>query len=529
MRSILLRYFFVFTLLNPFIGLSQLSFPIEEYYHHRIYENYVNDSSKNFYATHLSAKPIDYSRTNPTAIFVDSSKQYYWITQKLFKENFLIFKGDDFWCSVDPVIDLEAGHDFQIDSMHYKLWNTRGIRVQASFLNKVSFVTTFYENQAFVPDYQSDLFRSAGEFTVSGNTYKQQNAVVPGYARTKSFKTTGFDFAMAEGHLTLQASKNFLVKFGNGTNFIGAGHRSLLLSDNVLNYPFLKLESNFLNGRIQYQNIYSLMNNLYRLRYFNTPEATYERKIGVFHYLDFAVNSAISIGLFEGTIWKHTDSLGTEIPDFNFLNPIILANTFLKSNVANGFNNISGINLTAKLKNFLFYGQLVFDFKKIAGYQAGFRSYDFVLKNLDFQAEYNFVKSNSYLSENKRDNYSHTNLSLAHPSGAGLNEMVFQINYRYKRWFIQNHTTYSAQFENDSLHLGSSILNPISTIVPDNFTRTKIFFNQTEFGYRFNQHYNLQMYIGFLYRNEMNYYNSNQTNFFYMGVRTRLRNKRFDY
>lgn len=531
MRMIL-RILIFGSLFNPVLALSQLSFPIEDFYHGEIDRIYVHDStSTDYYFNHLSSKPISYSRTNAEHIFTDSSKQYYWITQKLFKENFLIFKGDNFWCSVDPLIDLEMGHDLKIDSMHYKLWNTRGIRVQAQFLNKVSFVTTFYETQASLPDYQRAFFQSRGEFIPSGGVtiYNQKNAVVPGYARTKNFKTNGYDFAFAEGYLTIAPNRFFNLHFGNGSHFIGNGYRSLLLSDNATNYPFLKLETNLWNGRIQYHVMYAVMTNLYRLKYYETTEATYERKLGAFHFLDVAITPKLNIGIFEGSVWKHTDSLGTSKPDPLFANPLILSNSLIKGESDSIYNSILGLNLSYSFLNSVFYGQLVVDHGKIAAYQAGIKSYDVLIPKLDLQAEYNHAEQNTYLSHNKRYNYSHYNLSLGHPLSGAYDELVFRINYQYKRWFIQNHTTYSARYENDSLNFGNDIIAPFSDIAIQFYDRKKVFYNQFEVGYRFNKRYNFQTYLGYLYRNDNTQLTGSVTQFIYFGVRTRLRNKRFDY
>ncbi|MBI3135808.1 MAG: hypothetical protein HYZ14_14115 [Bacteroidetes bacterium] len=511
---------------------AQLGFPLEEYYQGEIERRFLNDSADHdFYTQHLSSKPIRQSRTQADSIYADYQKRYYWLTQKIFKENFLIFEGDDFWCAVDPILDLEAGHDFYIDSLHYKYWNTRGIRVQARFLNKVGFVTTFYENQAMVPDYQRDLFNAHGEFQLNGpgTAYKQVNGVVPGYARTKLFKKTGYDFAFAEGYLSIEPNRYFNLQFGNGNHFIGSGYRSLLLSDNATNAPFLKLETNFWNNRIQYQVIYNVMTNLYRLPYYTTPEATYERKLGAFHYLDLAITKNISLGLFEGAVWKHTDSLGTAKIDPLFANPVILSNSLIKGSSANGYNAIAGLNLTIRFFKNILYGQLVLDENKLAAYQAGLKAYDVLFPKLDLQAEYNHADQNTYLSTDKRYNYSHYNLPLAHPLSAGFDELVFKISYQYNRWFFQNHTTYSAHYVNDTLNFGTDILQPSSTIALPFYTRTKTFYNQLEAGYRFNKRYNLQACIGFIYRTDNLPVNESVTQYVYLGIRTRLKNKRFDY
>jgi len=513
-------------------GRAQLYYPLENYYQGEIERFALRDSSAiDFYKHHLSSKPILQSRTQPDSIFSSYSKQYYWLTQKLFKENFLIFEGNDFWCAVDPVLDLELGQDLEIDSTNYRYWNTRGIRVQAKFFNKIGFTTTFYENQAKALDYQNQFFNDHGEFYVNGagTSYNQQNAVIPGYARTKKFKATGYDFAFAQGTVSIEPNRFFNLQFGNGNQFIGDGYRSLLLSDFSTNYPLAKFETNLLKGRIQYSVTYAMLTNLYRLRYFTTPEATYERKLGTFHYFDIAITKNLNLGIFEGAVWKRTDSLGTHQPDWLFTNPIILTNTFIKGESDSAYNSILGLNLSYSFFKNLLYGQLVIDDGNIGAYQIGIKAYDLFISKLDMQVEYNHAEQNAYLVSDRRYNYSHYNLPLAHPYTAGFDEFIVRVSYQYKNWFVENRIVYSARHENDTLNLGTNILAGPSNIALQFLDRTKIFYNQFEIGYRFNKCNNLQAVLGYQFRTDNAPINERVTNYVYIGIRTRLKNKTLDF
>ena len=521
----------VFTFCRQY-SWSQLYFPLENYYNGEIERRFVHDSSSaDFYRQHLSSKPVLQSRSDPDSLYYSAEKHYYWLTQKLFKENFLVFEGDDFWCAVDPIADLEAGQDFSLDSMNLNLWNTRGIRVQAKFFDKVGFTTSFYETQAFVLDYQAEFFRDHGEFyPIPGSDYYvQYNGVVPGYSRTKSFKTSGFDFAFAEGQVSIEPNRFFNLQFGNGSRFIGYGYRSLLLSDFAPNYPFIKPEINFWKGRVQYSVTYALLQNLYRLPYYTTPEATFERKIGTFHYLDVAVTKNLTIGLFEGSQWRHTDSLGTHPVDWLFANPVLMTNAVLRDTSAGGYNSITGINIGINIWNNLIYGQLVIDNGKPAAYQAGIKMYDLIIPKLDVLVEYNHAGQNTYLSRDKRYNYSHYNLPLAHPCTAGFEELVIRLSYQRNHWFIDNKIVYSARYQNDTMNIGTSIFHPTSTVVLAQFDRSKIFYNTLEIGYRFNKRNNLQAVAGYMFRTDNAPVNERVTNYVYLGIRTRLKNKTLDF
>ncbi|MBD3636914.1 MAG: hypothetical protein HUJ25_06175 [Crocinitomicaceae bacterium] len=512
------------------LGYGQLYFPNEQYYNNEIDRIFLSDSAnKTFFNAHLSLRPILDKRSNPDSVYYKDSKHYYWITQKIFKENFLIFEGDGFWCAVDPVLDLEGGTDFSADSLDMLYWNTRGIRVQAKFLDKVAFSTVVYENQAMVPQYVSEYVDAHGEFRPSGTNYKQQNAVFPGYARTKAFKTTGYDFAFAEGQVSIVPNKYFNVQFGNGNHFIGNGYRSLLLSDFSLNYPFAKFEGNLWKGRIQYNAIYAIHQNLYRMPYYNSVESTYERKLGTYHYLDFAVTPSLQIGLFEGALWKRSDSLGSVEPNWLFLNPVPFVNAGIMSNETSGYNHILGVNVSwTFLKNRL-YAQAVIDNKTLGAAQLGIRTMDLFTPKLDVQVEFNHASSNTYLAQEKRYNYSHGNLPLAHPLTTRFTEGMLQINYEIKEVFFTNRLLISERQLNDTLYNGISILNDeIGSISLIGETQ-QVLVNQLELGYRFNKNYNLQAVIGWLYRNEQNPGSRNITNYVYAGIRTRLRNKTLDF
>jgi len=508
---------------------AQLYFPNSNYYHSEIERFNLNNLETSNFQQHLTSKPLLDTKTNVDSIYHSDGKYYYWITQKLFKENFIIFKGDNFWCSVDPIIDAQLGTDFSLDSTYKMYWNTRGIRVQAKFFNNVAFTTSVYENQIIVPTYQSDFFDAHGEFRPTNNGYKQGNGFVPMYARTKPFKVNGYDFAFAEGNLSIIVNKNLNFNLGNGNQFIGDGYRSLFLSDFSGNYPFFKTELFALDGKLQYNLIYASLTNPYRLKTYSTPEAIYERKISTFHFLDYNITKHININLFEGSQWRSTDSSGTHSPDYLFLNPIIGVNSLIKGTEALNYNSIFGIGASTTFKSNKLYSQIVIDNKTISAFQIGVKTYDFFIKKLDLRFEYNSAINNSYLSQQVRYNYSHNNLPLAHPFVGGFKELIAIIDYQKDRFFVQNKLVFYSHSTNDSLNIGTNILQSSSTISTLQGVSNNIINNRFEIGYRFNKNYNLQVLVGYLYRQENIKNNPQKTQYVYFGFRTRLRNKKLDW
>jgi len=523
---------FILSFNVSFVGFCQLNLPNTSYFNQTVDQIYLTDSIT-YYQTHLAAKPINDLKTNAPKIYKTDKEYYYWVTQKLFKEHFLIFEGEDYWCAIDPVLDLEygtdSGTDLSADSIRGLYWNTRGIRIQAKFFENFALETTVYESQAILPEYQSKFVNQHGEFVPNFNNtlYKQQNGMIPGYSRTKSFGTRGYDFAFAEGYVAYNPNTWMTVQLGNGNQFIGHGHRSLLLSDFTSNYPYLKPEFFAFEGRLQYSMIFAALQNLYRLPYHATPEANFESNNATFHYLEYAVNKQFQIGIFEGNIWKSLDSSKRYALPATFFNPVIGLNSMLNGTLKRNYNSVFGLNTSYAYESNIFYGQLLFDQSSISGFQFGVKSYNIITDHLNLKVEYNQAKPNSYLNADKRLNFAHNNLPLAHPYTAGFKEGIISLDYNYQSFFITNKFIYSERMQNDSLNYGVSVLSPLANL--EGKANVNVVLNQLEMGYRFNKNYNLQLYLGYLYRKELSKTNRYQTDYLYFGIRTKLKNKTLDW
>ena len=149
--------------------------------------------------------------------------------RKLFTEHLFIINQEDYKIIASPVIDLNIGKEFDDNNMTYV--NTRGYFVEGNLGSKVSFHTSFRENQSIFPNYV--------------HNYIKENKIVPGQGYARVFKDSGYDYSMSSGYVSIKSSKFFIFQFGHGKHFIGDGYRSLLLSDNTFNYPFLRIQSTF--------------------------------------------------------------------------------------------------------------------------------------------------------------------------------------------------------------------------------------------------------------------------------------------
>ena len=83
-----------------------------------------------------------------------------------------------------------------------------------------------------------------------------------GISRVSSWDRTtrDLDYAMANGHVSCQQVNILISQFGHGKHFIGDGYRSMLLSDNAFNYPYLKITTDV--WKVRYVNLFSSYQDL---------------------------------------------------------------------------------------------------------------------------------------------------------------------------------------------------------------------------------------------------------------------------
>lgn len=492
----------------------------------------VNEEHRFIHNSHLPH--LESAFYKASRVIEDTIPQYYWITDFIFRKSWIEVHKGNFNLYIDPVFNMSIGSDVSGGTTPNNFRNTRGFQIRGDIGKKFSFETSFYENQGRYINYQSEYFASRGErFKVqNGPGYLVRNAVVNGMGRTKEFKTDGLDHAFATGHISYTPIKNLNVQFGYGEHFIGNGYRSLLLSDNSFKYPFLKFKTNFWKNRIQYTMLFAFMNNLFRMPTTTSTESLFERKDATFHYLDFAVTEKFNIGLFEGIVYHRSDSTGLQQFNYNMLNPIIFANTAVHGMRHNRANAVIGLNFSLRyIPKTEIYGQFMVDeFKKSKfGYQLGVKTFDLFTKDLNFQLEYNYVAPYTYAHTRVRQSYSHYNLPLAHPGGAGFHEVVFQMNYLWKRMFVNVKSNFYSKRNTFTNHnTGADIFqSDVDKMNPNK--NSLIYIQMIEFGYRFNKKNTLQVFGGWQGRAFEHINHREISHYLYFGLRTTFINENFDF
>ena len=518
--------------------------------------SYSTDINKILYTNksdvHTSMKPILQSDLNflsdsvVTSYFTIRSKN--WYKRKFFGEHFIIIKGDDYKVIASPIVNFSKGKE--LNQSRSTFVNSRGYFIEGNLGGKVSFFTSFVENQAVFANYL--------------DSYIRDNRIVPGQGYARNFKDNGFDYAMSSGYVTYRPNKMFYFQFGHGKHFIGDGYRSLLLSDNTFNYPYLKIQTKF--WKLQYTNLYA---EFMDINYFKThgipnwDQIGYPKKYFSSHYLSFNATKNFSLSLFESIIWRMNHAPGNRGFDVNYLNPIAMLRP-IEFSVNSPDNVLIGVNSKYVFNQSYLYGQFVLDelsFESLKsnggfwgnkiGYQLGYKIFNPLnIKRFTLQTEYNYVRPYTYSHHNPQQNYAHYNQPLAHPLGANFSEAVFMAQYKWKRFEIDAsimRAKYGGDFDGDTISYGSNLFLSTGTYAqeqgltamgsgrPSDFgiemyqgNLTIIDYKRLAFSYLINPYTNFKISIAMVFRKSHNCYDEVNTQFFNFGLKSDLFNYYYD-
>lgn len=236
--------------------------------------------------------------------------------RKFFHEHLFILDSANYQLSLDPLYHFEFSSDPESEETIYK--NMRGFMLRLQLGDKVAVGSAFRENQARLPDYIANRIESTD--------------VAYGQGRVKRLGPANYDFAMSSAYLSYQPIKQLNLSLGHGKHFIGQGYRSHLLSDLAFNYPYLRINSSWFKGRLNYQNLYALFQDLDRIGSENQSEELFERKFSAAHYLSVAIGKDFTIGFFENHVYPLIDSSGRREVNAGAYLPVILLNSFTKAN-----------------------------------------------------------------------------------------------------------------------------------------------------------------------------------------------------
>ena len=333
--------------------------------------------------------------------------------------------------SASPLLHVSLGRG---RSSQEKLrQNSRGILVQGGFRHFTCFLILM-ENQAFFPQYQNHFIQSHGEFYPSANSYNQQNGMIPGAARTKPFKTMGFDYAYSYGGLTWKISEHVKVFGGNPSVRLGDGPRSLCWSSHN-QATQLGLALNFTEN-LQYTISKAKLFDLIRKPAYANVESPYFKKALAMNALLFT-KKAFRLGLLYQTVWGGGDSIKEKKINPWFWSPLPGPDLFVKKETS-----LPQWGLLAKFNlrhNVQLYSEVFCrgTNRNAMSYQIGV-NYQSQPKNpvrINVDVSFQSVGLTFY-GENYQNSFSHNNLPLGSLTGNGTKDLLLLAKFVYKRLYL---------------------------------------------------------------------------------------------
>jgi hypothetical protein len=525
---------------------SRLNIPFSHSYYAQ-FDDEMNQVGTN---NHTASKPYSYAEVSKYYNFAENNKKILvdasgWWSRKLWNENTVEIQSDDYWFTLNPILDLQMGKASGKNDKSTFI-NTRGIQVQGGLGKELNFTTTIYESQGRFADYFNRYSKSIKPS--GGNP-----AVIPGIGIAKEFKTDAYDMPLAEANLTYTPSKMINLQLGYGRNFIGDGYRSLITTDGVSPNPYFKINTSF--WKIKYTNTYTWLKDV---RTDVTVDGTYSRKFMANHYLSWNATKRLNIGFFESVVWGNQNNRGF---DMSFVNPIVFYRSVEFASSSKSGNALLGITSKYKCNNKInLYAQFLLDefalgdvkkqdksWRNKFAYQLGVKYYNaFGIENLLLQAEYNRVRPYVYSHSDPLTNYASVNQSLGHQWGANFSEFIVIARYHKGRIFADAKLTTGIRgfdFANSGANsnYGSDIYRDYDQdrsadtgVKIGQGNKTTVFIADIQAGYLINPSSNLKLFGSLIYRNfnptvETAGVFKENTTWFSVGIRSDIFNWYFDY
>ena len=499
---------------------------------------------------HTASKPYSYEEVARYYDFESVNHAYLkqkesWFGRKMWNENLVAIQGENYWFTVNAVLDLRIGKDTESQASNTFV-NTRGVKVDGALGEQLTFSTSIFESQGRFADYYNNYAESIKPS--GGNP-----AIIPGIGIAKRFKEDAYDFPLAEANIKYTPNKFIDLQLGYGRNFLGDGYRSLLQGDGTSPYPFFKINTTF--WKIKYTNTYMWLKDVRDLA---TVDGTYATKYMASHYLSWNVTKRFNLGFFENVVWTDTNERGF---DFNFVNPLIFYRAVEFGSSSKTGNALLALTSKYKWNNQInVYGQFLIDefaigdvkernqsWRNKFAYQVGVKYYDaFQVKNLMLQLEYNQVRPYVYSHSNPLTNYGHNNQSMGHNWGGNFREFIAIARYYKGRYFADAKLIYGQRgfdFKDgtDNFNYGGNIYLDYDDDRPFDIgvnvaqgNKTNVMIADLQVGYLVNPAANLKVFGNVLFRNfdpsaETATTISSNTTWFSIGLRSDLFNWYFDY
>ncbi|MFZ6050911.1 hypothetical protein [Halocola ammonii] len=327
-----------------------------------------------------------------------------------------------------PLAYLSGG--YQIDpEQRIPAINLAGVEYYNQFNPQWSVRASYIAGFALFPNYFEN--------------YAESRNIFPGIGpnRSKSEMTFGNQFM---GSVKYSPTEHFSFELGNGKNFWGSGHRSLILSDLTSPYPYFKINTRV--WKLQLTNLYSRLQNFTEDKLLGDTRAKYTAS----HALSFQATPKLNFTLFESVVWQATDSMSTRNFEFNYINPVIFYRP-VEYYQGSADNVLLGLGFEWQaIQTVSLYGQLVVDEfllrevmdrngwwgNKFAG-QLGVFLTPSNPNGYSFRSEVNVARPFTYTHGSPIQSYTHLGQSLAHPLGTNFFEWINILEYESSDWHFE--------------------------------------------------------------------------------------------
>jgi len=519
-----------------FVFVSALGFCQQDFLpmHNEVkayYETHLNKLDVNF---HTCVRP--YNRREVLLTGADSVLVSYENFLKKFRLNKSDFYGHGLKDSGSKKISLvalplvNAGYGKYLSSDTSFLQGGAGAMINMEIKNKLAFYGEFFTENSSYPVYQGKFSDSAEIIPALGYAHETRQ---------------GYSYTNISGYVSYSPHKYFNFRLGYGKNFFGDGYRSMLLSDNAYNYPYLCVTTSF--WKVKYVNLFAMMDDI---RGTNGDPSQFKRKYVAMHFLNWNISRRVSLGIFESIVWQAKDTLLNRQFDINYLNPFIFYRP-VEYSLGSSDNALMGLNLKVKITdNYLLYGQALIDefllsqIKADSGWWANKYAFQvgakllepFKIKNLQIQTEFNTARPFTYSHGATLQNYAHYNAPLAHPLGANFKESVTFIRYSIKKFQFENQMNFSVYgTDSSTLSYGGNVYQSYNNRAQEyhNFTgqglKNELFFNKFTASWVLIPQVNLRLFVAHTFRKLKNENAVNTDHFIHIGLSTRLWNSYTDY
>jgi len=274
---------------------------------------------------------------------------------------------------------------------------------------------------------KNSYLRIGGLFDISNSTILNPGSI------NLSKQESGQQFwFLPMARLAYTPNEIFSFHLGYDKNFIGAGRRSLFLSDYGKPMPFGQIRAQF--WHMEYSVNYQFLSENY--------EGQRQSKFVTSHHLSWDLLPWLNLGIFEAVVFQPKDTLLNRGYDVEYLNPFVFYRP-QEYSMGSSDNVIIGLSLKASLKNTTVYSQVVLDEFLLSELRArsGWWANKFGLQlgikgkisdNLNYRVEGNLVRPYTFSHLTPLQVYGHKGAALAHPYGSNFAEVLSELNWRKK-------------------------------------------------------------------------------------------------